>query len=63
MTKILMMTLTPRLLKNSYKKDSIKSIFSWRTQYTLQKTSRKTRTSRNHYESRRNRKSKSTIGK
>ena len=38
------------ITKKSYKKESITSIFSSRTRYRLQKPSRKTRTSRNHYE-------------
>ena len=39
MTEVLMMTLTPQLPKTALK-NSITSIFNWRTRYRLQKTSR-----------------------
>ena len=39
MTEVLMMTLTPQLPKTAIK-NSITSIFNWRTRYRLQKTSR-----------------------
>ena len=45
------------------KKESITSIFNSRTRYRLQKTIKKTRTSRNHYETGGNRKTKITISK
>ena len=61
MTEILMMTLTPQLRKNSNKKESISSFFNSRTRFRFSKTSRQTRTSRNHNETRRNGKSEITI--
>ena len=61
MTEILMMTLTPQLRKLANRKESIPSLLNSRTRFRFSKTSRQTRTSGNHNETRRNRKSEITI--
>ena len=54
MTEILMMTLTPQLRKIAIKKRASHPSSNSRTRFRFSKTSRQTRTSRNHNETRKN---------